>query len=240
MAKPNAPLEGANFKVGRARVHIEELARDIDAYRQTKPYSLKPDPYEIKSGDAVQITLPETIPPILAVIAGDVLHNLRSALDHLVCKLAIRNGSSTCTGVSFPFAKNASLFEEEAARKIKPLSLEAQQFIKGLRPYEDGNHLLWTLHRLNIIDKHRLLVLVGSTVSVEIAQESEPYRFIDLDLGAAGLRTVPLFKSVAQFSFDVSLREPVEFTEPITTTFSNMADLVSTILADAEARFFSG
>src|ERR1022692_1403938 len=39
---------------------------------------------------------------------------------------------------------------------------EAIDAISALKPYKDGNDVLWRLHRLNNIDKHRLLVAVGS------------------------------------------------------------------------------
>jgi len=34
--------------------------------------------------------------------------------------------------------------------------------IDALKPYKGGNDLLWVLYRLNNIDKHRLLITVGS------------------------------------------------------------------------------
>ena len=36
--------------------------------------------------------------------------------------------------------------------------------IDAVQPYKGGNDLLWAIHKLNIIDKHRLLLTVGSAV----------------------------------------------------------------------------
>ena len=39
---------------------------------------------------------------------------------------------------------------------------EAIDIIKDIKPYKGGNDVLWRLHRLNILDKHRLLLTAGA------------------------------------------------------------------------------
>src|SRR5438132_5583994 len=36
--------------------------------------------------------------------------------------------------------------------------------IDALRPYKGGNDVLWQLHELNNVDKHRLILTVGSAL----------------------------------------------------------------------------
>ena len=42
---------------------------------------------------------------------------------------------------------------------------DAIDAIKAIKPYKGGNNTLWRLHRLNIIDKHRLLMAATTSVS---------------------------------------------------------------------------
>lgn len=226
-------LEGAMLKIARARHHILELEQKIEAYRQTQPYSLSPA--EFKPGDAVAIRLPEKIPPDLSVIAGDVLHNLRSALDHLAYQLAVQNGAENISDVYFPFWRDVATFNSTANERLKKFSNDAQTFISGLSPYPSGNSVLWTLHQLNIIDKHRLLIFVSGRGTMTMVQNFEPYG--DSNIPNFGVSN-PIYNNSFQFTFDVSLHEPEEYVEPVTITLQRMADMVSTILNDANARFF--
>ena len=111
--------EGAMLKIARAKRHILELEQTLEAYRQTKPYSLSHKLTEIKPGDAVQIKLPEKIPPELSVITGDVLHNLRSALDHLAYQLALQNGAESISDIYFPFWRDIATFNSNAKKRLK-------------------------------------------------------------------------------------------------------------------------
>jgi hypothetical protein len=43
------------------------------------------------------------------------------------------------------------------------MSQAAVNLIDSVKPYKGGNDLLWKIHELNRIDKHRLLVTVGSS-----------------------------------------------------------------------------
>jgi hypothetical protein len=44
------------------------------------------------------------------------------------------------------------------------MSTEAIPAIDSVQPYGGGNDVLWHLHKLDIIDKHRLLLTVGSAI----------------------------------------------------------------------------
>jgi hypothetical protein len=49
---------------------------------------------------------------------------------------------------------------------------EAIDAIDATKPYAGGNDALWRIHKLNNVDKHRLLITVGSMVrSVDIGSD---------------------------------------------------------------------
>jgi hypothetical protein len=93
--------------------------------------------------------------------AGDAIHNLRSALDHLACQLVLAAGNSPGTECGFPVAETFEKFEALKERKMKGMAPLAQQAIEDLRPYKKGCEPLWKIHHLDIIDKHRQVYLLG-------------------------------------------------------------------------------
>jgi hypothetical protein len=108
-------------------------------------------------------------PITIAVITGDVVQNLRSALDHLAYHLVWVGIGRQPTGreardISFPIIDTESPTEYETARERKVMGMrkDAIEAIDALKPYKGGDDLLWPLHKLNNIDKHRMLITVGS------------------------------------------------------------------------------
>jgi hypothetical protein len=98
-------------------------------------------------------------------LAGDVIHNLRSALDHLANQLALV-GCPTLTDkelrqIEFPIAETLKKYEDDKARKVKGMRPEAVKAIDDLKLYKGGNDPLWRLHELDNIDKHRTLFTVA-------------------------------------------------------------------------------
>src|SRR5712692_6108746 len=98
-------------------------------------------------------------------LAGDIVHNLRAALDHLAQQLALLGcptlNDKELRQIEFPIAETLCKYEADKARKVKGMRPEAIEAIDRLRPYKDGNHALWRLHELDNIDKHRTLFTFG-------------------------------------------------------------------------------
>jgi hypothetical protein len=94
--------------------------------------------------------------------AGDVVQNLRTALDHLANHLVAVAGNAPTRRTEFPIAKDTDTYEIEKTRKVKGMRPEAIKAIDRLKPYKNGNDLLWKIHELNNIDKHRMLLTVDN------------------------------------------------------------------------------
>lgn len=241
-------LEGPRLKVERANRHIDEFEIEIEAYRQTKPYTIAPNIDTAAPGEIIKIDLPNAVPMNLSVIAGDVLHNLRSALDHLVSRLAERNGANSTRDVYFPFGRDSTGFESSAKEKIKRLSTSAQTFIRDLKPYKGGNDLLWAIHALNIMDKHNLLVPVGSTATLRGVPVCDPlyelmlpdFKAVKEGINEVPLRPMPVYDHKIEFTFDIAFGdvEPVK-DQSVLATMHQFSDLVAKIIDLAEKRFFS-
>ncbi len=162
------PFDDIGSKLQRAEKHIKDFGIAVERFKKTNPYEIvrQPDPepgkriYDVKRADAV--------PPIIRATAGDVLQNLRTALDYIACGVVKANGGEPTADTYFPILKKAPTAEQlETAfnGKVKGASKDAINKIASLKPYQGGDDVLWRLHMLNKIDKHRLLMAAQSSMS---------------------------------------------------------------------------
>lgn len=166
-----ASLAGARNKIDRANKHFDEVNAAVeialgaeDKSNLTPPYEYRPDRQEL----IIASPKPKPVDPALPLAIGDCLHNLRSALDHLAFQLAVLNGKAVEaeTKISFPVCLTDADFKGLIRKKVAPfIGGKALAAIERLQPYQTGNlrenDILWVLSQLDIIDKHRLLVVVA-------------------------------------------------------------------------------
>ena len=114
---------------------------------------------------------------MIAVIIGEILYDLRSALDHIAVSMAPNSRKSKAgypVEVTDPFAKDddgAFIYDEERRRsftsKIKGMPADAVAMIMHGQPYTRQYSELETLallNRLENADKHRELVTLGAGI----------------------------------------------------------------------------
>lgn len=170
VSKPD-PLTGPRIKVERAKEHFNRLHSEIRDFGATNPYevSTKRDPETRKP--IYYISRIDTVPPSLSLLAGETMQALRSALDYLAYQL-VRVGTGKpgpIRYVYFPISGSPQNYEARKTKILKGASETAVEVIDAVKPYKGGNDLLWKLHELNIIDKHRLLIVtVGRIRSMDI------------------------------------------------------------------------
>lgn len=146
------------LKLHRAEKHAKELVETMRDFWNTNPARIDHRVEGEKHDFVLRIPTP---PPLDAVslIVGDVLHNLRAALDHLVCQLVLRNGQTPGRHTYFPLCSDEKAFHTVSSTKKGPLHgihPKAKDAIGGLRPWQGGNEALFVLHHLDIQDKHQL------------------------------------------------------------------------------------
>ena len=151
-----------------ANKHIHDLNAAVRSFLDSKPYKVatkrNPDTRQL----IYYVASAEPIPTSFATITGDVLNNLRSSLDHLAQQLYLV-GTESANGyrdkTSFPIAETAKKFKAGLLGKVQGMKQDACNAICALEPYQGGQGAdLWPFHRLNNIDKHRLIVSVGSAL----------------------------------------------------------------------------
>lgn len=178
-AYPSHLFAGAKLKAERAYTHFNELHQAIAAFEASKPYTTFRDLDLDGLQKHIRFRFNRLIPMHWACIVGDIIHNLRSALDLLAVDLARANGhtsNSAIKGTYFPISADQEAFERgtwdarlkrfggAGVDKIKHLAPADRDRIAALKPYRGGNDLLWKLHQLEILDKHTLLVPVATAM----------------------------------------------------------------------------
>lgn len=167
-----ATLDRLTAKVKWAKKHIEKLESSLKPYPQRGSDFVRFEDDRTKRERSYYLTKLPDIPPEVPLVAGDVLQNLRSSLDHVACHLVTVGGGTATTSTYFPIAKTSVIYHSPRCReKIKGARPDAIKYLDSFQPYKGGTHLLWELHALNNVDKHRLLL---TTCSTNIAHSMAP------------------------------------------------------------------
>jgi hypothetical protein len=167
-------LDSARVKIGRAAEHVGAIRRIINSLASTA------NSYEIvKDADGKEkIRFLIQPPPQIAVLAGEVVYQLRSALDHLAFDLVKRNQAGITlpanwdTRCDFPMwlripdeqikcgYTNPPLPYNCFTKSLPGISKTAFTFIEGVQPYRNGagpHNALRLIANLSNIDRHRYL-----------------------------------------------------------------------------------
>jgi len=244
------------IKIERAKKHIIDLQAAIHAFGESHPYEIGTKRYPQTRKIMYYLADFRDVPLDISAIAGDVLQNLRSALDHLTCQLVCAAGNKPTLRTSFPIFDSATKYKAKSPGKVEGMRQDAIHALNGIKPYKGGNNTLWLLHKLNNIDKHRLLVSVlikNYATSFKLGDPSALELLIDFrrafkDYPGADITKIgkPLkagdvlfisapdseLKQKVQFHFHVALNEPeIGESQPLIETLQHMVDLVDNIVA---------
>jgi hypothetical protein len=153
-------------KIKRAEKHLVEFDAEAAKFRATYSHVVGPKKNPETGRRSIDILNPVKVRVAsfnLLAIAGDVIQNLRSALDHLANQLVEVGspGGEPSRTVAFPICASANKYESAKVKKLQGMRPDAVRKIDALKPYKGGNDTLWKLHSLSNIDKHKTLFTVG-------------------------------------------------------------------------------
>jgi hypothetical protein len=169
-------LAGVREKLHRAEHHLETLYVEWGKYLRAEPspygFPIHIDP---QTGDhVIYAEIIEPPPLSLSVIVGDVIHNLRSALDHLAWELVKRAGGEPGRHTYFPLCDTEGQWRADVERRQRrddrpsPLAgidpdSAIWAFIQAVQPYKGAIYgkALTSLRVLSNADKHRTLLISG-------------------------------------------------------------------------------
>lgn len=185
----------------------------------------------------------EPFPLKFSVEFGAYINAIRSSLDILATSLAVRFGIPRPDDMYFPIVGSESLFLSRKGFKgekfINGLPLAERTLIENLKPYSGGNDLLFALHNLDVVRKHKRLLdieiipsqirVMGIGVSSHFTPVASFVRGYDDTLLGFYSKNAP--------KPDIDLRVSVAITEtawlhhfPVATALRNFASIAKSII----------
>lgn len=188
-------LEGVHARLDKADEHLYVLKAAMQRFLDENPYRVISE-VDADTGECVLRGQVFKRPPKLAwaLLIGDTIHNLRSALDHLTWQLGRvelarlgRPEEDPPDRTAFPICVAPGDFNAQRERHIGGLSSDAQTRIENLQPYEQRPNgpratALWVLHALWNQDKHRLLH-IGQSATIEFGVTADVIFDYTLNMG---------------------------------------------------------
>ena len=162
-------FDGAALKVERAKSHIDEIEDILSNIQapESEPFILTRD-----SGGRYILKLSALghRGRYIPVMLGDALHNLRSALDHVWTALD-RELTGRESKACFPFERTRGGVKVKVEESIvfRKIPKVRELVLDKVKTYstDGGDHVLWSLTKLNNIDKHNTLVPIIEVNQVE-------------------------------------------------------------------------
>lgn len=156
-----SPFNGAFGKIIRARFQLKDLNTRLRDFVESRPYRVGED-FNHRPGKDVgdyAFTIRDVRVPNRewGVLIGEIVHNLRSALDHAVYAAAAKPSRDT----EFPIFKKPESWEKYSGAPLYSIPEKARTIIERAQPYhlkpDPSLHDLAILHAMWNHDKHRLV-----------------------------------------------------------------------------------
>lgn len=218
-------ITGSRLKVKRAGRHLNELERKVGAFLRRHPdrFSSKLDKDDLRY--VIYDLPPVPAPPnTFGPIVGDIVHNLRSALDHIAWNLALRNLEGTDTTpydrTAFPILDNIRPQSIDwFYRCVQDVLPDAIPIIEELQPDHGSDtvqiHPLVILNGLWNGDKHRVNTTIPARQYIpEFTGPDTGYRLTCFDDGTRQMR-VPIWSDPKK-NLEPHIRSKVLFEIPDT------------------------
>jgi hypothetical protein len=167
-------FDGARLKIERANKHIADVEARLSALAQSYVVRIKRNP--ALGNEVIEHDLTDRNAGVeLALLIGDAIHNLHCALDYgCVERVAPEQVDKFA---KFPVYSTLKALEGALkGRKIDVASPKLYALIVSqIKPYHAGHFDLWAIHKLDISDKHRLLIPVvglGAVDGIELEDKA--------------------------------------------------------------------
>ena len=238
-------LNGVRIKIARANLHLAELKERLDDWRGAEPYPIIVE-IEPNTRDQLWKVGADPLPPPNLPVIGDMLFNLRSALDHLAWQLILKAKGTPSSRTEFPIFNDPDKWRRDSPRKMAGMNDAMKNRIEALQPcfskHIYNNAALWGLQEYGNTDKHRTLLIVPvSTQDMLWEPGGNPSYF---HKGPVEKETILAkfpegeYQSRFQAVPSIAFSDPPSADEDVHHTLYYMHLLVDKITNDFEAAFF--
>lgn len=178
-------IPSARRKLERAQSHLTTLHAEVDKFRADSPYDFKMTSAGNKRWQAdiyvtVSVTQAPQTPDSWPLITGDILTNLRAALDHAVFPhIRAKKPDLHQQYIQFPIEDAKAQWEN----KIKWFQRTVSKVVGQAQPYRSDAakrplHMLRVLRELVNLDKHRELVISSYAAHAFEVQQRNLYTVV--------------------------------------------------------------
>ena len=169
-------LEGIKLKLDRAKEGLDQIDPRWQAWQsEEEPIQWRAEIDQRKRRYIVVVRSIKPLPPVLALIGDEVVHHIRSSLDHLACYLVEASDGKVTNSTAWPIVRSHWEWTRRVERQKRPFQLwrkkgggplahaspEARAFVKDEQPYRRGSKTrddpLLGLEKLWNTEKHRIL-----------------------------------------------------------------------------------
>ena len=163
-------------RIDRAHSHGRDMSNLWSAFLEDDPYSPHVEVEDDGTG-RLWIVPQRSLPKAFSLMLGEVLYQLRAALDASVYSAAILDSGQApppdAEKLEFPICSSQRKFKD-AAWKIRPLAQQRRAIIESVQPYNAAqarpneravNDYLGLLNDLARRDRHRRLHVIASRTS---------------------------------------------------------------------------
>lgn len=164
-------LLGVKAKLERANEILANLELDAARYFTQEPPVVRLEHKHVHDEYAF-IAYGDPSPPLrFAVMTGEIVHHLRSSLDHVITALVIRNGAEPTYQHQFPICTSEADFEKACKKgQLRGVSESAKKLVRSVQPFvtpTPSKTILNVITKFDNADKHRLLVVVTAIAHLQ-------------------------------------------------------------------------
>lgn len=159
------PFDGARAKLDRAEHHLHKFEGEVSTFLGPNLYSITKHRYPETRHYEFRVHFSRQVPRTRwGLFVGDIVHNIRCALDYVAWELAEANSGPMPEDrrTMFPIFADPLLYKRYGEPRISRLGKRAQAMVKRLQPYHRDTRAedpLWLLENLDSTDKHKLLAV---------------------------------------------------------------------------------
>ena len=169
-------LDGVRVKLRRAWNQIDGIKAELSAFVKSDVYVPKIEFNTDTHWLTISVHVKKNPPLMWGVQIGEIIHNLRSALDHIVWELFMLDNlrqPARGTRLQFPIFETMAGFDGRGRSQfLLGIGPNAVGLIRSQQPFpecdggtgEGKKSPLWHLKELSDADKHRTLHLTGTLI----------------------------------------------------------------------------
>jgi len=252
---PDSIFLDARLKLYRARQHVNHISKAWEfSLEQYINYVKSAEPNELYTSNEFLFEVRLEAGVILGI--GDCIRNLRSVFDYLVSALA-RKANIPDDQIIFPFnmerAGIENSFDEERAKgrarafyklyknypDLKKIILELVQPYSKDHGAADSGDLIWRIVTTDNIDKHRLIIPVAQSVSIQKAAFTGGGSISGITFDT-GIITNPdgiKVQGDAEMTFDIFFKEYRLARKPVIATLLEGCNVAERVIEIFESHF---